>query len=177
LIELDSALNKWADAVPEHRECRPRTIHPYTKVLRTTVRWDANRKDETFFHQSGVLYSTYHVVQITIHQKFAPFIAKKQTSVAVPALAQCTAAARSLVCVVEQLAHRRKGLIPRQMVGLLHIQYVQVADYNPQLAAFQAATIILLNLRLGSAGPPLDPAKAFRDVARCMDILEMCEPR
>ncbi|KAG8739987.1 hypothetical protein FRC10_004866 [Ceratobasidium sp. 414] len=54
VAELDSALNKWIDSVPDH------------------LRWDPNRENPLFFDQSATLYSTYYHVQILIHRPFIP---------------------------------------------------------------------------------------------------------
>ncbi|KAJ7749389.1 fungal-specific transcription factor domain-containing protein [Mycena metata] len=46
VAELDSALNNWVDSIPAH------------------LRWEPNRRDETFFDQSTYLYSAYYSLQV-----------------------------------------------------------------------------------------------------------------
>ncbi|KZV65400.1 hypothetical protein PENSPDRAFT_655777 [Peniophora sp. CONT] len=53
IAELDSALTKWHDAIPEH------------------LRWDPNRQDNPLFHSlSASLITTYYVTQISVHRPF-----------------------------------------------------------------------------------------------------------
>ncbi|KAF7319767.1 Zn(2)-C6 fungal-type domain-containing protein [Mycena kentingensis (nom. inval.)] len=56
VAELDSALNKWVDDIPEH------------------LRWDPNRADPLFFKQSVALYCAYYHVQMSIHRPFIPMV-------------------------------------------------------------------------------------------------------
>ncbi|KAJ6522400.1 fungal-specific transcription factor domain-containing protein, partial [Mycena capillaripes] len=51
-VELDSALNRWRDQVPEH------------------LRWDPARTDPVFFDQSVALHCVYCQLQILIHRPF-----------------------------------------------------------------------------------------------------------
>ncbi|KIM40781.1 hypothetical protein M413DRAFT_412939 [Hebeloma cylindrosporum] len=88
VAELDSALNKWVDAVPDH------------------LRWDPNREDDTFFNQSVYLYATYYHIQIIIHRPFIPS-PSKPSPLSFPSLAICTNAARSCSHVVD--IHRRRS--------------------------------------------------------------------
>lgn len=98
--ELDSALNKWVDSVPDH------------------LRWDPKREDETHFHQSAVLYSAYYQLQIAIHRPFIPNRGK-QPSMALPALAICTNAARSCSHVVDIHQARSASPLPMQVVRII----------------------------------------------------------
>ncbi|KAF9493319.1 hypothetical protein BDN71DRAFT_1570031 [Pleurotus eryngii] len=79
VAELDSALNKWVDSVPDH------------------LRWDPNREDLDFFRQSAVLYTHYYYLQILIHR---PFI-RKPSPLAFPSMAICTNAARTCSHIVD----------------------------------------------------------------------------
>ncbi|KIM34698.1 hypothetical protein M413DRAFT_33089 [Hebeloma cylindrosporum] len=81
VAELDSALNKWVDLVPDH------------------LRWDPNRKDGNFFNQSVSLYATYYSVQISIHRTFIPS-PTKPSPLPFPSLTICTNAARSCSHVI-----------------------------------------------------------------------------
>ncbi|KAI0682880.1 fungal-specific transcription factor domain-containing protein [Cytidiella melzeri] len=80
--ELDSALNKWIDAVPDH------------------LRWDPNREDRVFLAQSAALYASYYNLQIIVHR---PFISspRKPSALVFPSLAICTNAARSCIHVLD----------------------------------------------------------------------------
>ncbi|KAF7351484.1 Zn(2)-C6 fungal-type domain-containing protein [Mycena sanguinolenta] len=79
--ELDSALNKWVDGIPEH------------------LRWDPRRADPVFFNQSVALYTAFYLVQMTAHRLFIPMVRKTPTTL--PSLAICTNAARSCSHVVD----------------------------------------------------------------------------
>ncbi|KAJ7631671.1 fungal-specific transcription factor domain-containing protein [Mycena polygramma] len=101
LAELDSALNKWVDSIPDH------------------LRWDPNRKG-IFLEQSASLYATYYQIQILIHR---PFIAAPGETApadsAFPSLAICANSARSCGHVME-VQSRRNG-------SVLHHPYVITA--------------------------------------------------
>ncbi|KAG6840164.1 hypothetical protein C0991_008486 [Blastosporella zonata] len=90
VAELDSALNKWVDTVPEH------------------LRWDPNRENLKFLDQSALLYSTYYYIQILIHRSFIP-APRKPSPLSFPSLAICTNAARSCSHIAD--AYRRRGLL------------------------------------------------------------------
>ncbi|KAJ7176196.1 fungal-specific transcription factor domain-containing protein [Mycena crocata] len=92
LAELDSALNKWVDLIPEH------------------LRWDPERTDTRWFRQSVALYCAYCHVQMTTHRPFIPMI-RQAAPTALPSLAICTNAARSCTHVVD-VALRRMGNTP-----------------------------------------------------------------
>ncbi|KAI0755124.1 fungal-specific transcription factor domain-containing protein [Daedaleopsis nitida] len=81
VAELDSALNKWVDAVPEH------------------LRWDPDRSDPVFMNQSAALYANYYFIQICIHRPFIPS-SRKHSRHPFPSLAICTNAARSCTHVI-----------------------------------------------------------------------------
>ncbi|KAK0458526.1 fungal-specific transcription factor domain-containing protein [Desarmillaria tabescens] len=87
--ELDSALNKWVDSVPEH------------------LRWDPHREDELFFNQSVCLYTSYYHLQILVHRPFIPS-PRNSSPLQYPSLAICTNAARSL-CHLLDVQRRRGG--------------------------------------------------------------------
>ncbi|KAG0702839.1 fungal-specific transcription factor domain-containing protein [Suillus ampliporus] len=89
VAELDSALNKWIDSVPDH------------------LRWDPNRDINDFFLQSHTLYSSYYHVQILIHRPFIPS-PRKPSPLSFPSLAICTNAARSCSHVLD-IYRRRSG--------------------------------------------------------------------
>ncbi|EIN10102.1 hypothetical protein PUNSTDRAFT_102126 [Punctularia strigosozonata HHB-11173 SS5] len=87
VAELDSALNKWIDSVPDH------------------LRWDPKREDMLFFNQSAYLHLEYYNLQIIIHRPFIPS-PRKPSPLSFPSLAICTNAARSSSHVID--IHRRR---------------------------------------------------------------------
>ncbi|KAF8169422.1 fungal-specific transcription factor domain-containing protein [Mycena galopus ATCC 62051] len=91
-VELDSALNRWRDQVPEH------------------LRWDPARADMVFFDQSVALHCVYCQLQILIHRPFIPMV-RKSPPTALPSLAICTSAARTCANMVD-VQRRRKGKVP-----------------------------------------------------------------
>lgn len=90
VAELDSALNKWIDDVPDH------------------LRWNPNMDINDFFMQSYSLYSSYYHVQILIHRPFIPS-PRKPSPLSFPSLAICTNAARSCSHVMD-VYRRRSGM-------------------------------------------------------------------
>ncbi|KAF8604607.1 hypothetical protein BDV93DRAFT_522316 [Ceratobasidium sp. AG-I] len=98
VAELDSALNKWIDSVPDH------------------LRWDPNRENSLFFDQSATLYSTYYHVQILIHRPFIPS-PRKPSPLSFPSLAICTTAARSCSHVLDLQRRRSHTILPGVMVA------------------------------------------------------------
>lgn len=91
VAELDSALNKWIDTVPDH------------------LRWDPHRENQLHFNQSATLYATYYHIQILIHRPFIPS-PRKPSPLTFPSLAICTNAARSCSHVADMC--RRRGILP-----------------------------------------------------------------
>ncbi|KAJ2915983.1 hypothetical protein MD484_g4431, partial [Candolleomyces efflorescens] len=89
LANLDSALNSWADSVPQH------------------LRWEPDRLDGTFLNQSAKLWTTYYATQILAHRAFVtcPY----QKSLALTSLAICTSAARA--CIRIMAVQSRKGQV------------------------------------------------------------------
>ncbi|KAF4613756.1 hypothetical protein D9613_007374 [Agrocybe pediades] len=94
VAELDSALNKWVDSVPDH------------------LRWDPNREDENFFNQSVLLYAAYYHVQILIHRPFIPS-PSKPSPLSFPSLAICTNAARSCSHIIDVQRKRNDVTTPQ----------------------------------------------------------------
>uniref|UniRef100_A0A0W0F039 Zn(2)-C6 fungal-type domain-containing protein n=1 Tax=Moniliophthora roreri TaxID=221103 RepID=A0A0W0F039_MONRR len=93
VTELDSALNQWADSLPEH------------------LRWDPTREDDVFFNQSVMLYTQYYFVQILVHRPFIP-TPNRPSPLSFPSLAICTNAARSCSHVVDVQRKRGGTLLP-----------------------------------------------------------------
>ncbi|KII90496.1 hypothetical protein PLICRDRAFT_697043 [Plicaturopsis crispa FD-325 SS-3] len=93
VAELDSALNKWVDDLPDH------------------LRWDPNREDSLFFNQSASLYASYYHVQMLVHRPFIPSPGKA-SPLSFPSLAICTNAARSCSHVVDYQRRRNPEPLP-----------------------------------------------------------------
>ncbi|KAJ7171366.1 fungal-specific transcription factor domain-containing protein [Mycena filopes] len=92
VAELDSALNRWRDQVPEH------------------LRWDPAQVDPVYFDQSVALHCAYYHLQILIHRPFIPMV-RKSAPTALPSLAICTSAARACSNMLD-IQRRRKGMVP-----------------------------------------------------------------
>ncbi|KAE9398887.1 hypothetical protein BT96DRAFT_957454 [Gymnopus androsaceus JB14] len=134
VAELDSALNQWVDSVPDH------------------LRWDPNRENEIFFHQSVMLYSHYYLVQILVHRPFIPS-PKKPSPLSFPSLAICTNAARSASHII-RYSEKKRG-------------------YFTPISAFTAGIVLLLNIWGGKrSGLSTDPNKEMADVYKCMQALK-----
>ena len=97
VAELDSALNKWIDTVPDH------------------LRWDPHRENLLHFNQSATLYATYYHLQILIHRPFIPS-PRKPSPLTFPSLAICTNAARSCSHVGDIC--RRRGMLPLPQIQI-----------------------------------------------------------
>ncbi|KAJ7494849.1 fungal-specific transcription factor domain-containing protein [Mycena galericulata] len=89
VAELDSALNRWRDQVPDH------------------LSWDPARADPVFFDQSVALNCAYYTLQILIHRSFIPTL-HKAAPTRLPSLAVCTNAARACANMLD-LQRQRKG--------------------------------------------------------------------
>ncbi|KAI0317119.1 fungal-specific transcription factor domain-containing protein [Amylostereum chailletii] len=143
VAELDSALNKWLDSVPDH------------------LHWDPTRKDDVFFIQSAHLFSTYHMLQITVHRPFIPSPSKPST-LPYPSLSICTNAARLSSNIIDTCLTR----MPDRPF------------YSLQGTAFASGVILLLNLWSAKlSGMPIDITKEMVDIRKCMRLLKSCETR
>jgi hypothetical protein len=98
---LDSALNRWFDSVPDHREFTLMVVF-LSLTLCSSVRWDPQRENQTFFVQSAALRVAYYFIQITIHRPFIPSF-RKESSLSFPALTICASAARACSNVADAL--------------------------------------------------------------------------
>ncbi|KAJ7586302.1 fungal-specific transcription factor domain-containing protein [Mycena floridula] len=92
IMRIDSALNEWVSAVPDH------------------LRWDPHREDQTFFDQSTIMYTTYYYVQIIVHKPFIPRPGVSLPDTSLPSLAICANAARSCCRIIE--IQSRRGYLP-----------------------------------------------------------------
>ncbi|KAG9034371.1 hypothetical protein FRB95_013279 [Tulasnella sp. JGI-2019a] len=85
--ELDSALNEWLEALPDH------------------LRWDQHMAP-TFYQQAAALRITFHYIQITIHRPFIQLSSSSKRALSMPSLAVCSNAARSAVHILETTMHK-----------------------------------------------------------------------
>ncbi|KAI0720409.1 hypothetical protein C8Q72DRAFT_862307 [Fomitopsis betulina] len=99
VAEIDSALNKWIDSVPDH------------------LRWDPNREDLVFLNQSATLYASYYQLQISVHRPFIPS-PRKPSPLSFPSLAICTNAARSCTHVMDVQCRRAGSPLPSNQVAM-----------------------------------------------------------
>ncbi|KAK1222314.1 Gypsy retrotransposon integrase-like protein 1 [Marasmius sp. AFHP31] len=150
VIELDSAMNKFMDEIPDH------------------LRWDPNMSDPVFFQQSAMLYSTCHWVQIQIHR---PFIARlgQAPILPFPSLAICTNATRKTIHILETLQARfDRGTLGPHDTG----PYMM-------MPLFVSALILLVSTwrpqRTGIASGP--QKEDLADVYRCMELISKYESR
>ncbi|KAJ7185325.1 hypothetical protein C8R46DRAFT_981882 [Mycena filopes] len=99
VVELDSALNRWLDVIPEH------------------LKWDPHQENQVFLTQSAVLYSTYYHAQVLIHRPFISGPGQDMLSTSkFPSLAICASAARSCGHVLDVQTRRAKPLHNPHMV-------------------------------------------------------------
>jgi len=127
-------LNKWVDSVPDHRPSHSSLFRIVTHL--SSVRWDPNREDDTFFNQSVLLYATYYHIQIIVHRPFIPS-PNKPSPLAFPSLAICTNAARSCSHVVD--IHRKKN---RKPLPLIQVYYPSIFFFCCVLSVFSNPLII-----------------------------------
>ncbi|KAJ6591569.1 fungal-specific transcription factor domain-containing protein, partial [Mycena vulgaris] len=102
VTELDSALNKWIDDLPDH------------------LRWNPTHEHADFFEQSVALHCSYYHLQIIIHRPYIPN-PKKMGPSAFPSLAICLNAARSCSHIVD---------IHRQRAGDMPLPLTQMAVFT-----------------------------------------------
>ncbi|KAF7307640.1 Fungal-trans domain-containing protein [Mycena indigotica] len=153
--ELDSALNQWADTIPQD------------------LRWDPSQPDPVQMNQSAVLYTIYYhsngfpscygiivfdqvTAQIHLHR---PFIQPKSPSLSAtsfPSLAICWNAARSCGHVMEMQCKNGLGLL-----------------WSPHVmgAMFDSATVLLMS-GFHQSRPTTD-----ENLLRCLKVLRQYESR
>jgi len=100
ISELDSALNAWLHAVPDH------------------LKWDPDRTNRSFADQSTVLYAIYYHLQITVHRPFIP-TPRQSSPFAYPSLSICANAARSCIHLLDT----------QDKDGIMWYGHVQVAVF------------------------------------------------
>ncbi|KAJ3558753.1 hypothetical protein NM688_g738 [Phlebia brevispora] len=142
VTELDSALNKWVDTVPDH------------------LKWDPNMENVMFLDQSAFLYTSYYVLQITIHRPYIPS-PRKPSPLAFPSLAICTNAARSCIHVLD-VQYKRSGS----------------STYQNMLGCFCSAVVLMLNIWGGRRySSPAVLSREMADVHKVMLMLKVLEDR
>jgi hypothetical protein len=161
VAELDSALNKWVDSVPDHRTCVVGLLFTALTLRATLVRWNPHIEDDVFFRQSALLYANYYHLQILVHRPFIPS-PRKPSSLSFPSLAICTNAARSCSHLVDYSRERLGPVLP-------HLTVIQSrrngvgppADrFVPQMSIFTSGVVLLLNIWGGKrSGININPVK------------------
>lgn len=146
VVELDSALNSWADAVPDG------------------LRWDPTRADQSLFEQSAVLYVHYYYCQILVHR---PFITtgKQPETIGLPSLAICSNASRSICNIIEAVMRRgrQSGALPGR---ILPVQFM--------LPAWIAAMVLLVSIYSGKQQQS-ERERAIADVRKCIAAMKELE--
>ncbi|VDB83334.1 unnamed protein product [Peniophora sp. CBMAI 1063] len=149
VIELDSALNRWADSVPDYLRWDDVLLEPGVESNRNKVL------------QSSVLHLMYQYTRITIHR---PFIASPHgdSPLSLPSLTICTSAARAVVHLMQ--AQRR--LLPSIVLMV------------PIIPSFLAGMVLLLRVWLAKrAGMRVDTLADMKDVFAVTDFLNDAEIR
>ncbi|KAJ7661660.1 hypothetical protein B0H17DRAFT_953534, partial [Mycena rosella] len=159
VAELDSALNAWVDAIPEH------------------LRWDPHMEHLVFAAQSSGPFSLLISLQIHVHRIFIASAHKGQeppTTISTssvrtradggqnyPSLAICANAARACSHVMDVAARRGFMFTPHVLNAL--------AD---------AGLVLLLNVWGGRVGGlSTDPQKCLQDLETCLRLLGIYELR
>jgi len=146
VVELDSALNSWADAVPDG------------------LRWDPTRSHQQLFEQSAVLYVHYYHCQILVHRPFIP-VGKHSESIGLPSLAICSNASRSICNIIDAVMRRgrQSGALPGR---ILPVQFM--------LPAWIAAMVLLISIYSGKQQPS-ERERAIADVRKCVQAMRELE--
>ncbi|KAF7347197.1 Fungal-trans domain-containing protein [Mycena venus] len=164
IVQLDSALNKWVDIIPEH------------------LKWDPHQRNQIFLDQSAALYATYYHAQILIHRPFIPAPGRQPVSnvdiipfvgtdtysrqTPFPSIEICANAARCCGHVLDVQARRGRGLLSHP---------------NVMTALFDCAVVLLVNVWGVVGGPksrtPDDFTRATADAQNCVRVLRLYERR
>ncbi|KAG7444501.1 uncharacterized protein BT62DRAFT_900033 [Guyanagaster necrorhizus] len=146
-VELDSALNKWIDSIPDY------------------LRWDPLKSNQYHFDQSALLYSTYYWVQMQVHRRFLPSPnvnkSPEKLNSGFPSLSICANAARSCSHIVDIHAKTRTLAVPNLLVAVFHSALVLLLN-------------LWGGKRLGLS---TNPSRAMEDVFKCMNVLRKYEDR
>ncbi|KAJ7447186.1 fungal-specific transcription factor domain-containing protein [Mycena latifolia] len=147
IVELDSELNKWVDALPEH------------------LRWDPNQENPVFLQQSAALYASYYHAQILIHRPFIPVPGRElMSNTSFPSLAICANAARSCGHVLE--VQTRRGC------GLLHHPQIIVVLFDCAVVL-----LINVWAVVGKSRTTERYSRASADIQNCVNVLRLYEQR
>ncbi|KAH7925948.1 hypothetical protein BV22DRAFT_398883 [Leucogyrophana mollusca] len=98
VAKLDSALEKWVDALPDH------------------LRWDPSQRNVTFVRQSCALNTLYCYVRIVVHRPFIPS-PRKSSPLPLASLAVCTSAARLCSQILAGYLKTSGGALPEVQLG------------------------------------------------------------
>ncbi|KAJ3793177.1 fungal-specific transcription factor domain-containing protein [Lentinula aff. detonsa] len=171
--ELDAALNRWVDQIPDH------------------LRWDPHREDLIFFGQSCSLYCTYYFVQIHVHRPFIrPEIPrtsrqKNYSGMSYSSLGVCANAARSCLHVLDLHSRRTDFHSPQpspESTSSTSTASVPCSApsqmTNSPVILFNSVIMILLNLWSGKRlGFVADFKREMEDVYLSLRILKGYEKK
>lgn len=146
VVELDSALNSWADAVPDD------------------LRWDPSRSNQQLFQQSAALYAQYYYCQILIHRPFIP-TPRNPNTVGLPSLAICSNASRSICNILDAALRRGRqfGLLPGRIL-----------DVSFLVPAYVAAIILLIAVYAGKLSSS-ERERTINDIKKCLAAIKDME--
>ncbi|KAJ7447187.1 fungal-specific transcription factor domain-containing protein [Mycena latifolia] len=153
IAELDSELNKWVDALPEHRFPSP----VCSLICQLLSRY--------FVSCSPDPGPTAFAALILIHRPFIPAPGKESmANTTFPSLAICANAARSCGHVLDVQTRRGRGLL-----------------HHPQIMTvlFDCAVVLLINVWavVGKSRTPERYNRATADVQNCVRVLRLYERR
>ncbi|KAG7444500.1 uncharacterized protein BT62DRAFT_246710 [Guyanagaster necrorhizus] len=146
-VELDSALNKWIDSIPDY------------------LRWDPHNPDQKQLDRSVLLYSTYYWVQLQVHRPFLPRPSAKKSSGKLkrnfPALAICANAARSCSHILDIHSKRGGMVLPNILISAFQ----------------SALVLLLNLWGGNRLGLSVNPAREGEDIKKCLSVLGGYESR
>ncbi|KAJ7066641.1 fungal-specific transcription factor domain-containing protein [Mycena amicta] len=148
VIELDAALDKWMDRLPEH------------------LRWNPAQKRSDFFEQSVALHCSYHHMKMIIHRTYIPSPKKiasspKEES---PALAICLHAAKTCSHIVD---------VYRKRTGDKPLPLVQGAVFASGLLLL----LDIWAGKRSDVGLSTNSGQEMDEIHNCMQSLHVCEER
>ncbi|KAF8650393.1 hypothetical protein AX16_005201 [Volvariella volvacea WC 439] len=105
--ELDSALNRWLDSLPEH------------------LKWDPHRTNSIFYRQSASLYASFCFVRIQVHR---PFI-QKTHSLSQTSFMMCTNAAKQCIHLLDTVKLRAVMPAPHSVMAAFTSALILVLNF------------------------------------------------
>ncbi|PIL25378.1 transcription factor [Ganoderma sinense ZZ0214-1] len=99
VADLDSALNKWTDALPSH------------------LRWNPEQENALWLTQAASLRAFHFYTQFAVHRPFT-VASRRESSLSFPSVIMCTNGARSSIQVLEVL-YKRTGTPCHRNMGML----------------------------------------------------------